>query len=156
VRHRRLLRTPERKIGKKEGRKKERKKERNNERKKERKIVILDGQFCRSHISPPVSWLLPRFFVSSALMLLSRHAVAVKVRDKNRASISIGMSTWRCCCLLGTRTSRTAHYTVILITGELRALPPSDVPTLSEYPPLRDGGDTSTAAVASELLEVDA
>ena len=45
---------------------------------------------------------------------------------------------------------------MILNTGELRALPPSDAPTLSECTRLRDRGDARTAAVGSELLEVDA
>ena len=51
---------------------------------------------------------------------------------------------------------RKERRTLILTTGELRALPPSDAPALSECTRFRDGGDTSTSWVASELAAVDA
>ena len=51
---------------------------------------------------------------------------------------------------------RKERRTLILTTGELRALPPSDAPAPSGCKRLRDGGDTSTSWVASELAAVDA
>ena len=44
---------------------------------------------------------------------------------------------------------RKERRTLILTTGELRALPPSDAPAPSECTRLRDGGDTSTSWVAA-------
>ena len=44
---------------------------------------------------------------------------------------------------------RKERRTLILTTGELRALPPSDAPAPSECTRLRDGGDISTSWVAA-------